>query len=462
MSHQDCSSGSSALNSQQLARALQWLLAGVDFKSVTLRRDCSWTPRLLVSAAILWAWSNEQTLGERFFAARRIITHLFPQQTSPAGSSQAFMKLLRKWTATLVGLLQIALRQRMQKNFSAQWTTCGFAVFGVDGSRVELPRTKSHQDAYAPAAWRSGAKRRTRRRKQTAAQSRKASVPQMWLTTMFHVGTGLPWDWRTGPSDSSERAHALEMLSSLPERSLITADAGFVGYDFARTVRDSGRHLLVRVGGNVRLLRHLGFVRESHGLVYVWTDQAARRQDPPLVFRLIRAQGPKHPICLLISVLPRKTLRDRDVFDLYRRRWGIELFYRHLKQTFQRRKLRSTSVGNAAVELEWSLVGLWGLGLSAAAEIARTGIPLARISMAGVLRTIRRLLRDYLHPVPSGQTLCRLLRSALIDPYRRTNKQSRDYPRKKPHDIIGLPTITEATPRQIRQARLIKARMQKG
>ncbi len=462
MSHQDRSSGSTPLNSQQLGRALQWLLAGVDWKTVAFRQDCSWTPKRLVTAAILWAWSDEQTLGERFFAARRIITHFFPQQSPPAGSSQAFMKLLRRWTTTLVGLLQMTLRQRMQQVLSAQWTTSGFVVFGVDGSRVELPRTKSHQDAYSPASWRSGAKRRSRRRKQTAAQVRKANVPQMWLTTMFHVGTGLPWDWRTGPSDSSERGHALEMLPKLPEGSLVTADAGFVGYEFARTILTSGRHLLVRAGANVRLLQHLGFVRESHGLVYVWTDRAAKRQEPPLVFRLIRAHGPKHPICLLTSVLSPGTLSEGEVFDLYKQRWGIELFYRHLKQTFQRRKLRSTSAWNAAVELEWSLAGLWGLGLSAAAELAKTGTSLSRISVAGVLRAFRRLLRDYLHPVAPGQTLCRLLRSALIDPYRRKTKQSRDYPRKKKHEVIGVPTITDASPQQVRQARLIKTRMQKG
>jgi hypothetical protein len=252
------------------------------------------------------------------------------------------------------------------------------------------------------------------------------------------------------------------MLKSLPENSLVTADAGFVGYDFARTILASDRQLLVRVGANVRLLKKLGFVRESHGTVYVWTNKAAQHSEPPLVFRLIVAQGPKHPICLITSVQGAQTLSDRDIFELYKRRWGIELFYRHLKQTFGRRKLRSTSAGNASVELEWSLVGLWGLGLSAAAELAKTGTSLSRISVAGVLRAFRRLLRDYLHPVVPGQTLCRWLRSALIDPYRRKNKQSRNYPRKKKHEIIGVPTIAEASPQQIRQARLIKAGMQKG
>ena len=54
------------LNSVYLGQALQWILSRVDWKSVEFRKDCSWTPRWLVAAALLWAWSDEGTLGERF------------------------------------------------------------------------------------------------------------------------------------------------------------------------------------------------------------------------------------------------------------------------------------------------------------------------------------------------------------------------------------------------------------
>ena len=456
MSHQDRSQGL-ALNSRHLDQALQWLLAGINWKTITLRQDCSWTPVLLVRAALLWAWSDELTLGERFSTSRRLVAHLAPQHGDLAESSQAFMKLLRRWTASLVCLVVIALRKRVRKTLSAQWECCGLAVFGVDGSRVELPRTKSHEAAYSASPKRSGKKKRNRRKQPgSAAATKKANVPQMWLTTLFHVGTGLPWDWRTGPSDSSEREHALDMLESLPEKGLLTGDAGFVGYDFARAILNSGRHLLIRVGANIKLLKKLAYVRESEGTVYVWPEKAAKNLEPPLVFRLVVAQGPRHPIYLITSVRNPKTLSDREVRELYRKRWVVELFYRHLKQTFQKRKLRSLSAENAAVELEWSLVGLWGLGVSAAVEIAKDKVPLSRISMAGVLKSFRRLMRDYLHPAERGQSLCALLRRALVDTYVRKNKSSRDYPRKRKHERTGSPTIANATAQQIKQARMLK------
>src|SRR5207249_4511633 len=114
MSHQDQDGRKVGFNYQYLRRALDWLLRTAIFSSLTFRDDCTWTAQTLASAALLWAWSDEATLVERFQAARRIVQCLFPWQQEPAGSYQAFTKLLRRWTSHFVTLLQAALRQRMQ------------------------------------------------------------------------------------------------------------------------------------------------------------------------------------------------------------------------------------------------------------------------------------------------------------------------------------------------------------
>ena len=56
------------------------------------------------------------------------------------------------------------------------------------------------------------------------------------------------------------------------------------------------------------------------------------------------------------------------------------------------------SPANARVELDWSLVGLWCLGLYAQVELAKHGIDPQHLSMAGALRAFRRTLRDCLTP----------------------------------------------------------------
>jgi IS4 transposase len=458
MSHQDKDRCVAGTNADCLQLALRWLLRHVQWSGIQFRDDCTWTPLQLAATAILWAWSDEPTLGERFFTARRIADYLYRPQREFATTSQAFLKLLVRWTAALIPLVQTALRNRMQEALAASWTLDGFIMFGVDGSRVEVPRTKSHEAVNGVARNKKGRKlKRSRRKKpRTAAHTKKANTPAMWLTLLWHVASGLPWSWRSGPTGSSEREHWLQMVGELPLDALIAADAGFVGYEVFRTVIDSGRHVLVRVGSNVRLLKKLGWVKESAGTVYLWPDRAAQKNQPPLVLRLVVAVGGKHPVYLVTNVPPSR-LSDAQVIEAYRRRWGIELFFRHLKQTFQRRKLRSTSADNARVELEWSLVGLWCLALYAQVELVKQGLDPQELSMAGALRAFRRTLRDYLHPAERKRSLARLLRRSVRDQYPRKNKTSRDYPRKKqPDPPPGEPEIKRATPAQIRRARQLR------
>jgi hypothetical protein len=466
MSHQDTDGlTGSVVNHQALKQALDWLLASAKLSGLTFRGDCSWTSKALVFTAFLWAWSDEKTLTERFFLARKVVMAMAILTRAPATSYQAFLKMLKTWTAALSIALVVAFRQRMRTDLAERFKVCGFAVFGVDGSRLELPRTASNEARFAPAKTRRRSKKKPRHKPHRRARSRaardrrarekKTNSPQMWLTTMFHVGTGLPWDWRIGPSDSSERDHLCQMLDALPAGALITADAGFVGYEVWTAILKSGRHLLVRVGANVRLLRKLGHVEEKAGLVYLWPDREAKRKQPPLVLRLVVAQDGREPVYLVTSVLDEAVLSDKQVVRIYSLRWGIELFYRHFKQTFERRKLRSHTADNAELEATWSLLGLWAMGLHAQVELGHE-VPASRISVAKLLRAYRRSLREYKsHPDP-GESLWDLLAKAVIDEYKRANKNSRDYPRKKQRSSTAAPKIRCATKAQINAARELR------
>lgn len=446
-----------------LFQALRWITAKTDWSGIRLRKDCTWTPLKLVYAALLWAWSDEKTLGHRFAAARKITRRGFSKQGEPATSYQAFTKLLRKWTPMLLALLSQVFRTRMQHSLACVWTVAGWLVLAADGSCMGVPRTRGNEERYSPKSKLSRAaqklrraRRRTKRRKQELARQRKANVPNIWLTMLWHVGSGLPWDWRTGPSDASERGHLIDMLVGLPWQTLITADAGFVGYELWKHVLDAGCHLLVRVGANVRLLKKLGYAEERGNLVYLWPNRAAKKNLPPLILRLIVVHNGSRPIYLVTSVRSEAKLSDAVAVSIYRRRWGIELFYRHCKQTFERRKLRSQSPDNAMIELHWSLLGMWALGLHSHHHLLERGVLPERISFAGVLRAYRHSMREYKSPPDPGENLTQLLNRSLIDEYVRKNKASRDYPRKKQEQGAGRPIIRLATAAQIKRAKQLK------
>jgi hypothetical protein len=467
MAHQDQRLGvDGCLNAHDLGKALRWLLRGVSLGGIVFRSDCTWTPRSLICAALLWAWSDEKTLWERFATSRKIIKILFGKQAEPARSYQAFIKILRKWTDPLLQVLQVAFRRRMVQALASVWKVEGWLVFAGDGSKVDVPRTRKNEERYSPKSKLSRAaqkRRRRRRRRRTHQQAcqRKANVPRIWMTVLWHVGSGLPWNWRTGPSDSSERAHLQDMIPSLPAPSLLTADAGFVGYNLWKMVLDAGHQLLVRVGSNVKLLKKLGYARERDGLVYLWPDQAAQKRLPPLVLRLVVVTTGRHPVYLVTSILSPRELSDLQVATVYGRRWGIEVYYRNAKQTFERRKLRSQNPENAMVELHWSLLGMWAMGLYAHSRLVSRGVPPERISFANVWRAFRRPIREYKSCADRGERLTELLDRAIIDAYQRKNKTSRDYPRKKQEQATGPPVILKATQTQVQQAQEVKIERRK-
>jgi len=466
MSHQDTDGlTDSAAHHQALNQALDWLLASARFSDLEFREDCSWTIKGLIFVAILWAWSDEKSLTQRFSHARKVVMAMGILARIPAATYQAFLKMLTTWTVALSITLFDAFRQRMRTDLAERFEVCGFAVFGVDGSRLELPRTASNEQRFSPAKTQRQSKpkpqnkrhRRSRAASACRAREKKANSPQMWLTTMFHVGTGLPWDWRLGRSDSSERDHLRQMIEALPANALITADAGFVGYETWKGILDSGRHFLIRVGANVRLLRKLGYVEgKSKGLVYLWPDREAKRKQPPLVLRMVVARGGRHPVYLVTSVLDEERLSDKQLVEIYALRWGIELFYRHFKQTFECRKLRSHSGANAELEATWSLLGLWAMMLHAQVILMQKEIPPKRISVAGVLLAYRKPLREYKSPPDPGESLIERVGKAVIDSYKRRNKSSRDYPRKKQEQAAGAPKIRNATKAEINAAKDIR------
>jgi hypothetical protein len=447
-----------------------------------------WTPLLLAACAVLMAWDAQPTLAGRFESAGVALADLYPRRE--AGQTyQGFVKALKACRVAGLGLeahVAAYLRRRVRevaqgeggkggkgkggKGKGGHWLRHGWCAFAADGSKFDVPRTRKNEEAFESAG-------------------RKKSGPQMYLTSLWHMGTGLPWAWVSGGAKSSERHHLRQMLPLLPPGEpgepgepgagegeegrgvLLVADAGFVGYDLLTEVLASGRHLLIRVGANVRLLSRLGFAVEERGdTVYLWPDgqqakcrSRRRPQDrPPLVLRLIRLpldQGAKQAgakqVCLLTDVTDRSALSEEAAGALYRMRWGVELFYRAMKQKLGRRKMLSAAPAQAGPELHWSVIGLLALGLLAVRRVIEAGNDPLGWSAALALKAVRRALRrpHYRPATPLAQQLG----NAVKDGYQRKgSKKARDWPHKKKDKPPGEPKLREATDAEVALAKEIR------
>jgi hypothetical protein len=135
-----------------------------------------WTSRLLALCAILMAWSDASTLTDRFDSARRCLVRWYPGRRRPGGGYEGFIAALRRRSARLVH--QVCRHYRMHVRSLAQaqgrWTVQGWLAFGVDSTKHDTPMTAANEVRLGCA-------------------SKARSWPQMVLSSVFHLGSGLPW-----------------------------------------------------------------------------------------------------------------------------------------------------------------------------------------------------------------------------------------------------------------------------
>ena len=450
---------------RSLRRVLRELVPKKIFTDISQRDTATWKIHLLAACAFLWMASNEKNLTDAFDYVRKMLPKIFTTIAKTGTSYQGFMDQLGRYHERMMAIIVPHLQKLTKTKLGNYWLTAGFLLLGVDGSRFQLARTKSLVNAFAPKKKKQETKRKYKKRlrrykkKQTEqARQKKSESPQLWLTLLWHIGTGLPYHWRIGASDSSEREHAQSMFADLPNEALIVADAGFIGYDFWSSMLESNIGFLVRVGGNVTLLRELGWsMRERKDTVYLWPK--GKRDQEPLVLRLIQIHDGKQPL-FLVTNLESKQLSTEAALEIYRRRWGIEVFFRTLKQTFDRRKLRCRCSSNVSLELEWSLVALWGMCLMGEECVLKSGVEMGRLSAAKVLKAFAEVIRDYrLEPECRAEGLLQRLRAAVLDDYVRLKaKTNREYPRKSQKKKGHQPKIEIAAKTTQKQANALKTK----
>jgi hypothetical protein len=436
-------------NGELLRQALAWLIDDGIFGQLKLHGNTKWQPTALIVLAVLWVWSDDATLTGAFAQAYRWTLDIWGMVAIT--SYQGLTGALVTWTAELLPLLQRRLHERMQECGQEHWRVGRWLPLAVDGSRLNTPRTRANEKAFCAPNYGQGKTAKYRKKKRKGRCRRRTPTapvkPQIWLTLVWHMGLRLPWTWKTGPSHASERDHFRQLLQeqSFPENTLFCADAGFTGYDLWKLMHNAGHSFLIRVGANVTLLRRLGYVREHDGIVYFWPDKAAKRRQPPLVLRLWQFQLGRCRVSVVTNVLDEEQLSAQQVVQLYQWRWGIELQFRTLKQTFGRRKLRSKTPDHALVELDWSLVGLWMIQLYAVKGHIQMGDPPARSSAALAIRVLRELFDQRHDPSPEPNDFTAAWQQATIDAYKRHgSKKARYRPDYKDKPSAGVPKIITA------------------
>jgi hypothetical protein len=260
---------------------------------------------------------------------------------------------------------------------------------------------------------------------------------------------------------------ALEIIRRLPAGSLAVQDAGFVGYEHIRGALESGHHVLIRVGANVRLwAEQVGQAQQQGSQVWLWPDD--RRDVAPLELRLIKIvtlkkkkfKGKKRKgqrrrraykivrrnLWLLTDVRDEKALTQDEAEALYGRRWGgNEIRFRDWKCTLKAATLLSRTPKQARRERELSLCAAMLLQVLAMRARKARRQPFRIVSMAKAARAWRRAVRKA-GQGKSTRGFGAAMSEAVVDGYtRKRPKVKRRWPKRKDHHMAGQPKFRKLT-----------------
>jgi hypothetical protein len=400
------------------------------FRAVARHGNEDWTPRTVLWVSLIMFWLAGKTLDEQFSQARRIVKFLRPHGNVPVSYSGFVAAQIRH--GPLVGRIVIP-RLRPDESWGSSWRVLGWLLLAVDGTRFECPRTASNERGLGCAG-------------------REKTAPQVFHTLLKHVGTGLPWDFRLGPGTDSERRHLLEMLAELPENTLLTADAGFVSYALCLLLTEAKCRFVMRIGANKTLIENLHEDETRENIVFLWPEKD--QASPPLKLRRICFRSKSGlPVVLVTNILDADVLNDLDAQELYKSRWGIEVYFRHLKQTFDFKTLLSRTPATAKNEQAWRFVSFWTLQRIFIGHQIAAGQNPRRFSPAQARREIREVLQ-LMQLDQSGPSLAKRSLSSQIDTYHRKGpKTTRAWARKKNDQPPKPPKTRPATEKEIQKAK---------
>jgi hypothetical protein len=211
----------------------------------------------------------------------------------------------------------------------------GWRVLALDGVRLDVADTAANVRAFGRRKGRFG----------------PSFWPQVVMVVLLEVATRIPRDARMWPCDSSEKMVARDLLSSLGHEDLVLLDAGYYGVPFFSALMERGAFLLCPVPRHVLFRRRGRARREADVVDYVASIRSllprpdGRRHAVWIDVRVIevRRRGFRHR--RFVTNLP-CTIPAREIVELYRRRWEIEVAFDEIKTV-----LCHTPAGATPVEL---------------------------------------------------------------------------------------------------------------
>lgn len=318
----------------------------------------------------------------------------------------------------------------------------------VDGTTVSMPDTVANQADFP----------------QSRTQKPGLGFPLARLVTIVSLSCGAVLDWAVGPCEgkqTGETALLWKLAQRLQRGDIVIADRYYAGYFLIAMLVQLGVDVVIRQHQR----RHMDFRRgqrlgaKDHLVSWPrlqrpsWMDADTYASMPEMLrMREVSVGG----WTLVTTLVDAKEVSKRDVFELYRARWQIELDLRSIKTSMCMDVLRCKSPQMVKKEIAVHLLA-YNLVRAVMAQAAHLGRVLPRqLSFKGALQMLNAFEENLRH-CPLGRLALRhahLL--AGIAQMKLPHRPGRVEPRALKRRPKPFQLLTE--PRQILRARLTAQR----
>lgn len=274
-------------------------------------------------------------------------------------------------------LLAEALQPRAREKKHPEAFYAGLRLCGIDGSRFSVANTPQVKTSMPKAA----------------SRRFKAAFAKVGVAVLVELGLHNPIAAAIGPKEESEMVLSRQLLSRLPENSLLISDRYYgvpVLLIDLKELHPTAREFLVRVRNKLNR-RVLETYPDGSALVEI------RAGKKKLLVREItgkvrRGKNSWSQVRLWTSLLDAQKHPAATLLELYARRWEQESFYRELKVDLRSAELIQSHTPTTAAQEIAALIMAYAILVEERIQAAQIGeVPVLRVSFLKTLEAVRGL-----------------------------------------------------------------------
>lgn len=404
-------------------------------------RERVYSPLTTLSCFVFQVLSEDHSCRE---TVMRVIAERVTNGEKPCSSQTGgYCKARERLPEQLVNRTMKEVGMKVHENVKENWKWKGKNVILGDGTTVSMPDTKENQAVYP----------------QPDSQKEGLGFPIARLVGLISLASGTVLNFAVGPYHGKETGeHALlrEQLETFSPGDVFLADRYYCSYFLIAMLGLKGVDIVFQQHGsrNTDFRRGKRLGKKEHIVLWdkpkcpEWMDINIYQEIPDeLMLREIEVDGK----VIVTSFLDPKEISKKDIAQLYKQRWMIEIDFKFIKQILQMDILRCKTPEMVRKEIGVHLLAFNLLRTVMAQTAVVYGIFPRSISFKATLQALNSFADKILLVTEKISELYEALRKAIVS-HRIGNRPGRAEPRAVKRRPKAYPRL--AIPRNIARKEL--------